>query len=327
MVKKILALLLVLTMLAGCNIALADSNVKLTDLTHIHTYFGFDDDSGKTVYDHSQWKTTYYCNINKAATITANLYLNDTLFSPLQINGISGGTASVESGRVNFAWNGLDTNGWHPNEQDGTQTFLLKVFDENGNLLVSDTFTYTFGHDISQHTPINQSDYQWYPYNTLGLAGLPLRELDPDLTDKWYNIVPIDLRTEGTQVYDLVASNLFHIGKAYVTITDNNVTVDYALYNGHGYIKDECIAWFGAMSEITSEFLDNPQSDVAFGQPVSITDDLQGADTAILFICNKITYRQPYMDTTGYLTRYWPNLDKWICFREELSQLMEQLPQ
>ena len=163
--------------------------------------------------------------------------------------------------------------------------------------------------------------YTWYDHNTVGLVGLSLRDMG--ITDKWYNVVPVDLTQDGVQVLDLVGSNLFHIGKAAVIVQDGKVSVDYDLFFGEGYVKDECVQWFTSLDDITTDFLNNPTSDVAFGQELSIADDLGGAETAILFICNHVTYRQPYNGDNGYLSRYWPNRQRWIDYRAELTELLE----
>ena len=155
----------------------------------------------------------------------------------------------------------------------------------------------------------------------MGLVGLSLRDMG--ITDKWYNVVPVDLTQDGVQVLDLVGSNLFHIGKAAVVVQDGKVAVDYQLFPGQGYVKDECVQWFTSLEDITADFLNNPTSDLAFGQELSIADDLGGAETAILFICNRVTYRQPYNGDTGYLSRYWPNRQRWIDYRAELTELLE----
>ena len=149
----------------------------------------------------------------------------------------------------------------------------------------------------------------WFPHNTVCLAGIELREKFPGLTQKWYNVVPIDLTRDAVYTYDLVASNMYYIGKAYVTVENGNVTVDYAYYGRMGYVNNvpesECIAWFGSVDEITTDFLENPQSNCSFGEAVSIADRLNGQDTAILFICNRTTYcPNQYSGNVG-LTRYW----------------------
>lgn len=169
--------------------------------------------------------------------------------------------------------------------------------------------------------------YTWYPNNTVGLVGLSLRDSYPDLTDKWYNVVPVDLTQNGVQTFRLVASNLFYIGQAAVIVDGDNVTVQYALADGHGYVKDECVRWFTSVDAITTDFLNAPESDLAFGQTISRSKDLNGQDVALLFICNHVTYRQPYTNSGVNLTRYWPNLDEWKAYREDLNALMERLPE
>lgn len=167
----------------------------------------------------------------------------------------------------------------------------------------------------------------WYPNNTVCAIGLSLRDEFPGLTDKWYNVVPVDLTHDGTTVIPLVASNLFFIGKAEVTVKGDDVTVDYSLAKGYGYVKGETLKWFTSVGEITTEWLENPQSDLAFGQAVSRENDLKGQDVALLFICNRVTYRQPYNDGGMNLTRMWPNLTEWKAYRETMRGLMEKLPE
>lgn len=171
--------------------------------------------------------------------------------------------------------------------------------------------------------------YTWYSHNTQGLVGLPLRDLYPDLTDRWYNVVPVDLTVQGRQAYPLVASNLFHMGTAYVDILGDSVTVTYKTpgtkWTAYLSVEDEALAWFTAASDITAEFLENPVGEVAFGEPVSISESLNGQDVALLFICNHVTYRQPCLGDDGYLTRYWPNLPEWKTYRQELMELLEQM--
>ena len=41
---------------------------------------------------------------------------------------------------------------------------------------------------------------KWYS-NTVCVLGLPLRELDPELTDRWYQIVPVDVSADAVYIY------------------------------------------------------------------------------------------------------------------------------
>lgn len=166
-------------------------------------------------------------------------------------------------------------------------------------------------------------DSTWYANNTVGVAGLPLRDLYPDLTSKWYNIVPVDLTQDGTQTIQLVASNLYYFGKAYVTVADGNVTVSYSMPKGLSYLNSECLQWFTSADEITHDFLEAPAGEYAFGEPVSIADQLNGQDTALLFICNNVTYRQPINYDGGNLVRYYDGNSEWREWRADLTKLLE----
>ena len=136
-------------------------------------------------------------------------------------------------------------------------------------------------------------DGYWYANNTVSLVGLPLREMYPQLTDKWYQVVPIDLTQEGVFRYPLAVGNMYYMGSCIVTIKDGNVTTDYTLPRGHVAPESDCLMWFTDISEITTAFLEAPVGAYQFGQPVSISGDLKGQDIALLFICNHVTFRIP----------------------------------
>ncbi len=168
-----------------------------------------------------------------------------------------------------------------------------------------------------------KADVIWYPENTMCVAGISLKDTY-GITDKWYNVVPVDLTKDGTQTFDLVASGMFLIGKANVTVADGNVTVTYGMPWGHGYIKEEVLNWFTSVDQITAEFCEAPTSAYAFGEPVSISEDLGGADVGLLFICNRVTYRQPYYNSGAHLVRWYCNKPEWKAFREQLMTIMPE---
>ena len=134
---------------------------------------------------------------------------------------------------------------------------------------------------------------QSYLNNTMGLVGISLRDQYPGLTDKWYNVVPVDLTKEGTQSFPMAVSNKYYMGRCTVTVRDGAVTVDYSIPAGRFSVRDQCMAWFTDPKEIDANFLNNPKSDFRFGQPVSIAEELKGQETALLFICNHVDYVVP----------------------------------
>ena len=149
-------------------------------------------------------------------------------------------------------------------------------YDEAGNVVT--------GPDLSFMGAYFDSfvlDGVWYPNNTMSLVGLPLRELVPGLTTRWYHVVPVDLTKEGTFRYGTAISNMYWFGSCTVTIKDGTVTTDYALSGEYAYPKADCLMWFTDLSEITTEFLEAPIGKYQFGQPVSIQNDLKGKDIAL----------------------------------------------
>jgi len=115
----------------------------------------------------------------------------------------------------------------------------------------------------------------------------------PQLTDKWYQVVPIDLTQEGVFRYPLAASNMYCMGSCIVTVRDGTVTTDYTLPLGNVFPESDCLMWFTDIKDITPEFLEAPVGAYQFGRPVSVRDDLKGRKIALLFICNHVTYQVP----------------------------------
>ena len=165
-----------------------------------------------------------------------------------------------------------------------------------------------------------------YKNNTLGAVGLSLREMDKNLTDKWYHVVPVDLTKEGTFRYKLVSGNLFYMGYCDVTIADGKVTVDYSIPEGVELHEDkQCLAWFTALDEITTAFLNNPVSNFRFGQPADIQKDLGGKDVALMFICNRISFMLP-LAGSYYFPKDFHYLNPELkVYRQELMTLLERM--
>lgn len=259
---------------------------------------------------------------------------------PCFINGAGGPWCSAEltadglaAGEQSIAWE--DISYINLDADDG----VIRIWSQRGSTSVLfgtvSISAEATGNDSEPEEPAEEEPTEevctWYSHNTLGLVGLPLRDLYPDLTDRWYNVVPVDLTVQGRQTYPLVASNLFYMGTACVDILGDSVTVTYQTpgnrWTAYLAVEDEALVWFTSVSDITSAFLENPVGEVAFGQPVSISEQLNGQDVALLFICNHVTYRQPCIGETGYLTRYWPNLPEWKAYRESLLPLLDRLPE
>lgn len=167
----------------------------------------------------------------------------------------------------------------------------------------------------------------WYPYNTMSLVGLSLRDMFPERTNKWYQVVPVDLTKEGTTTYRTAVSNMFYFGDCTVTIQNGTVTTDYRIPMGDADVNSDCLMWFTDAGEITTEFLDHPEGKYQFGQPVSIREDLKGQDIALLFICNQVTYRDPLTKSGGRLRSYYRDVKPVRDSLKEYEALYERMQQ
>ncbi len=166
--------------------------------------------------------------------------------------------------------------------------------------------------------------YSWYKNNTMGVAGYSLRD-DLGITDKWYNVVPVDLTKNGIYKIPLVASNMHIIGNAIVTVAGDDVTVTYETRKAHPSsltVTSECVKWFKQISDITDEFCDNPQSDMAFGDTISKSEL---GNVGYLFICNRVNYSQPVTNDGIYLPRYIHAARVWIDYRAGLDAMVAEL--
>ncbi len=164
-------------------------------------------------------------------------------------------------------------------------------------------------------------DYKWYPNNTMGVAGYSLRDMG--ITDKWYNVCPVNLTEDGIYKIPMVASNMVIIGNAIVTVSGDDVTVTYETQHatpGNLTINSECVKWFKSIDEITADFCAAPTSEIAFGDVVS---KAELGDVAYLFICNGVTYCQPITSNGIFLAPYNHNHVTWEAYRAELDAMVE----
>lgn len=206
-----------------------------------------------------------------------------------------------------------------------------KWINENGEIIDDPDLTKYLelaGFKLIRNEP--RREVVWYDNNTSGVLGLSLRDEYPGLTSKWYNILPVDLSQDGTQSFQMVASNLYYIGDLTVTVSGDSVTTEYSLPNNtiyEVYPKGECIAWFTGIEEITSDFLDNPVSTMKFGEAVSKEKDLSGQDAALLFVCNRITYSVPLNSSGAMPIRFWRNHYKLEPYYNDLRAVLAKIEQ
>ena len=333
MKKRLMALLTALVMLCCAAAALADDEKTEIDSSGTKITYYYNDDgvlTGKFVqyrdgsYEYEtytssgkvSWKGGYSESLGGYSDYE---YKDGTLMNVYFTSGddmikLDGG------GRLADAY----IDGAHYNAN------TLSWYDDNGKAVDAPDYGWLEEKALKllkKKKAIQVSNPVWYSNNTACVPGIKLREEYPGLTDKWYNVLPVDVSQNSTQTFDLVASNLYYLGKVTVSVMGDRVIVDYNyLQNQYFqiYPQDECLAWFTGIEQITHEFLENPTSDLKFGVPVSREADLNGQSVALLFICNHVTYRTPLNANGAMPTRYWPNSALLATYFANVKKLLAQ---
>ena len=165
----------------------------------------------------------------------------------------------------------------------------------------------------------------WYPQNTLCSFGPQFRDIDSGLTDKWYMFTPVNLSQDGTQTFELIASNMYVIGSVQVVVSGDSVTVTYTTAQGrygHVYMKSEYLNFFPDLKSVTTVEPEKLGSGFTFGQAISIQNDLGGDNNVLMFIRNVATYRNSVRNGVS-LTRYYKTDAKHTALRDAMLALMD----
>ena len=163
----------------------------------------------------------------------------------------------------------------------------------------------------------------WYNSNTVGVAGLSLKDLG--IADDWHNIVPVDLTKTGWQVFTLVGADAHVIGNAFVAVNNGAVSVSFKYAGGPTAMivpHSECIKWFTDLNAITAQELASTEGGLTSADAVNVQTDLGGAEVAYLSINNKGSFRSPIDAEGNNLPRYFRNTPNWVAYREQLKTML-----
>ena len=158
-----------------------------------------------------------------------------------------------------------------------------------------------------------------YDQNTICSFGPQFREVSPRMTDLWYMFTPLDLSREGTQTFDLIAGNMFVVGKVTVTVKNGRFQVDYQYNNSKFEIGREYFNIFLDYDSIEEDNLENlhAQKRFSYGRAYSIADKLEGDTDVILFVCNTATFQK-----TSGVTKYYSNNPDRVDMRETMLDMI-----
>ncbi len=162
--------------------------------------------------------------------------------------------------------------------------------------------------------PSAEKEERWFSRNTVGVAGLNLKDLG--IGEDWHNVIPVDTSKTGWQVFTLVSADAHVIGTAFVAVNNGAVTVECDYAFGEIYEHSQCIKWFKSLDEITADALSSTEGGIACGEAVNLDG------ICFLSINNKVSWRDPVTDDGATLPRYWRNAGEWPAYREKLMELI-----
>lgn len=168
----------------------------------------------------------------------------------------------------------------------------------------------------------------WYPNNTSCTFGIHLRDILPQLTNKWYTVTPIDLSQDGVQRYELIGGNMYVIGYVEAKVQGDQLTVTYKLIGGDNSntrMQQEYLNIFTDVNSITADMLEGDSAagqGFKYGEPISIQEDLGGDTNVLLYTRNVVTFNTRVRGDR-YLTRMWPNIKERRELRDYMTSLMD----
>ena len=128
----------------------------------------------------------------------------------------------------------------------------------------------------------------WRYNQTVTAKGIRYRDIKPGLTNKWFMFTPIDLNQNGVQTFDLLVANARRIGSVTVTVQDGKAVVNYRMFK----TVDQLDMGFALLPDLDSvtdvEAID--YSRFAFGQEISVQDDLDGDALVLLQVMGHVNY-------------------------------------
>lgn len=320
LMKKFVTLFLILALLCACVPAALAENVSSGNV-----FGAFDTENTGTwgpPYDHGIWKKMFGFQLKQDANMSVKVYLNGELFNTLADN------VDYKAGYVTVNWPAVNQAGWHPGPGSATFNVVLTAHVHGQTETYEFPYLFSFAHTIEEH----QFQTAWYPNNTICVAGLAFRDVKPELTSKWYNFAALDLSQDGVQTFDLVASNMYVIGTVTVVKEGDEVVVEWDI-NRQGtndanfQLEKEFLTIFSsldAVTEVEPDLFEGPT--YAFGQPISIANDLGGDTNVLLYIRNVATYctNLSYKyQLPIYHARYLPDQNAYVALRQSMSSLMQ----
>ena len=133
-----------------------------------------------------------------------------------------------------------------------------------------------------------------YMHNNIRSFGPQVKEINAELTEKWFRITPVDLSEDGLQVFDMISGEYFVIGYVTVLVDGDTVTVERV------YTQKDCWDWkennyYTFFADLDSVYSVEPneikdEDRMEYKREYSIEKDLNGDTDVLLYMCNKATH-------------------------------------
>lgn len=315
--KKTLALIVMLAAMLLCSAALADAPIITSPMSQ----------GAVEVDPFNDYQTIFEIQHNGSDYLWEMVYyINDEMYSVIPDDDHWFESPSVVTGDSTIYWDYLAVGDETPLNGEVKHELYVYSLDENGDLLtqVVEFYVDWFGyeHPWGYGWVLSECYDQislpcWYPENTANSFG-------PKADGTWQTYSAIDLTVEGEQTFDLVAAGAWKIGTVKVTVNGDEVIVTYEM------TEDLCTSDVWDDITVDSEYLNlfadvasidlSAESTFAFGQPISIANDLGGDTSVAMVISNKVDYPSH----SPFVTRFWSNLPENKAIVEAMNTLLAE---
>lgn len=151
----------------------------------------------------------------------------------------------------------------------------------------------------------------WFTKQEACSFGPQFKDECEELTDEWYRFSVVDFSQQGTQVFDLIAADAWHIGYVMVTVDGDWAQVDYIcsedLNTADGwdqvYVYREFVTFFKSTNDVIRLNPRRIYTNFKFGEPFSISECFGEERVVMMYVNNLVSFNT----ANPYVTRFWRN--------------------
>ncbi|MGI6214639.1 MAG: hypothetical protein ACOYIT_01950 [Christensenellales bacterium] len=284
----------------------ADGSQEITTIDENGNRITHDKD-GNLLYTVAEEKEGYFTTKNAAGELLGEQYCD-------------------ENGYIISSWE-IDNQGnkvVFERDKEAKQN-ITRIYSPAGEL-IEETIRDFRNNIVSKKTfEAKVQKYVWHPSNTTSTHGFAFREERPELTDKWYRFTPLDLSQDGTTTIPLIGGGKYIIGSVTVEVSGDEVVVNYS-YKGTPYdtarSESEYLNLLPNLADLETVEPEKLGEGFAFGEPISIENDLDGDTNVLLFVRNTLSFRDVWREDKQ-LAKYWPNSKNYAEYYEYLRGIMD----